>query len=129
MDNADMKEMVLTTIKTQIIAAFNDSPEVVEKLVDAALRKEVNEYGHKPNGYRDERMPYLDYLVGEQIRNACHDIIKEYVNDYKPALRVQIETAIKEANFSSTLTDLLSGAIINDWQWQFELNAKRKDEG
>ncbi len=59
----DIEKILRATIQTKVIEAFNTTPEVIEKLVEAAFTKEVDEYGQTPGRHvYGVKMPWLDWL-------------------------------------------------------------------
>lgn len=76
MDNVELT--IKTLIETQIIQALSNAPEeAIEKLVKAALSKPVDDNGNE-RGY-GSKMPYIDYLVGSEIRDAARRAVSKIV--------------------------------------------------
>lgn len=87
------KQIIETHIKARIVAALEqDAGAFIEKLVAAALSKPVNEYGFEPK-YSETKMPYIDWLVGSEIRAAAQHALQRMMIDR----REEIEAAVVKA--------------------------------
>lgn len=120
----DIEALIKATIQTKVIEAFNTAPEVVEKLVQAALSKEVNEHGGKPD-YRDQKMPFLDYLVGEEIRNAVRSSVREYVAENKEAIVAKVRQAMESGDLTAPLSKAIGQILSEDFRWNVDLKIER----
>lgn len=121
----DIEAILKATIQTKVIEAFNKTPEMIDKLVEAAMSKEVNQYGVKPSGYDDKKMPYMEWLVGEEIRKAIAESMREYVNNNKDVIRDRVAESIKNAEFGNTLADAVANIMSEEWRWSVSLDVKK----
>jgi len=125
MNDEAIKELVQNSIQVSIVKALNETPEAIDALVQAALQKEVNEHGDKPD-YRSERkMPWLEWCVGEHIRNAARSAIIEAVK-----LRDEdIKTAIQEKINADSVVDSMIKSILGmiDREWSLEITFADKE--
>lgn len=106
MDN--VSDVVKAAIQTQIIAAFNQAPELVEKLVKAALAKPVDSISGSEQGYHGSRVPYIDYLVGDEIRTATRKAVQTVVAEHAAT----IEACVREGLNAQSVTEAISKAVI-----------------
>ena len=117
----EIEALLKATIQTKVIEAFNTAPDVVEKLVEAALSKEVNEHGGKPDGFRDKKMPYMEWLVGNEIRNAVHACVKEYVEHNGDEIRARVKTAMESSEFIKPMADVIGDVLSKTYNWTVDL--------
>lgn len=121
----DIEAMIRTTIQAKVIEAFNAAPEAIEKLIAAALEQKVDQYGMKPEGYRrDEAIPYLDWLVGSEIRMATQGAVREYITEHKETIKAQIAQAIGKADFASAIGERMADVLAEDHRWSVDVTRK-----
>ena len=118
----DIEALLKATIQAKVVEAFNSAPEVVEKLVTAALSKEVNEHGGKPDHYDKKKMPYMDWLVGDEIRKAVAACVHEYVEQHNDVIRQRVKAAMESAEFTKPMVDALADVLSKSYNWSVNLN-------
>ena len=125
----DIEEILKATIQTKVIEAFNEAPEAIEKLVQGALRKEVDQHGSKPSGrYGETKMPYMDWLVGDEIRRAVSVEVREYVGSHKTDIAKKVQEAICSADFGPSLSSTVSDVLSKDYHWNVNLNINKPSQ-
>lgn len=112
----DIEAILKATIQTKVVEAFNSTPDMVEKLVAAALSKEVNQQGGAP-GYHDKKMPYMDWLVGEEIRRAVCGCVRDYVAENKEQIAAKTRAAIESSDFGTPIAAALAGVLGQSHNW------------
>lgn len=101
------KQIIETHIKARIVAALEqDAGAFIEKLVAAALSKPVNEWGGEPQ-YSETKMPYIDWLVGTEIRSAAQHALQRMMIDR----REEIEAAVVKAMPAHKIAQALLGQL------------------
>lgn len=116
MNTNEISALVKASIETKILEAFRSAPEYIDDLVSSALNKEVNEYGGSP-GYHDRcKMPYLTWLVGDQIRRVAHDAVKEHVSTLAPQITEAVRSRLQAADIVDSFTKTIIGTTDNDWK-------------
>lgn len=123
MDNADIQQMIKTTIETQVVLALNSVPEAIEKLVKAALSKPVDENG-RFDGYRGT-MPYLDYLVGEEIRSAARGAVHKVIQEHVDSIEEEVRKVLSSDTVVAAVTKALVGAASEGWRIGVEVKTKQ----
>src|SRR5688500_4542443 len=113
----DIETLLKTTIQIKVVEAFNSAPQMVEKLVEAALSQEVNHHGGKPNGYGEKGMPFMDFLVGNEIRNAMKACVSEYVETHKEEIRARVAQAIESSDFAQPLANSITEILSQRYNW------------
>jgi len=116
----DIEAILKATIQTKVIEAFNSTPEMVEKLVAAALSKEVDEHGQRP-GYNSQRMPYMEWLVGDEIRKAVCECIREYVAGHKNEISARVQAAMVSSDFVKPISETIAKVMSEEYRWNVEL--------
>lgn len=119
----DIEAILKATIQTKVIEAFNQTPDMIEKLVQGALSKDVNENGQPPSSsrYNEETMPYMDWLVGNEIRMAVHEVVRDHVATNKVQIREKVENAIGMSDFARPLGETIAKVLSEDWRWSVDL--------
>lgn len=125
--NINTEEIVKAAIKTQIVATFTEAPDLIEKMVESALRKPVNEHGQPPT-YSNQGMPFLDFLVGQTIRNAARQVVEEYVEENKDVIAKSVTAAIDSADFGSSIGESVSEILSDKWRWNVDVKMRKDDE-
>ena len=122
----DIEALLKTTIQMKVVEAFNQAPEMIDKLVEAAISKEVDEHGGKPSGYGSKKLPYMEWLVGEEIRKAITSAVKEYVQQNKEAIDARVKKAMEDADLVTPITKMLSTVMTCEYNWNINLDVKKE---
>jgi hypothetical protein len=122
MDDKAIRDLVKTTIEAQIVKALNEGPDMVEKLVKAALSKEVDATG-KFDGYGN-KTPYIDYLVGNEIRFAAQRAVSAVVAEKADVIEAQVRAALSQADVVQSFVKAIVGATSEEWR----INVKFESE-
>ena len=117
MDN--ISEVVKAAIQTQILAAFNQGPDLIEKLVEAALKEPVRE-GH---GYNTK--PYLDHLVGNCVRDAARSAVTEIFSEHKDAIREAVRNRFSAETIVNSFADALIKTSGEEWRINVNFEAEK----
>lgn len=126
--STDIEALLKATIQTKVIEAFNTTPEMIEKLIQAAFEKPVNEYGLTPDtrGFiRDKEMPWIEWLVGNEIRLAAQAAIKEYMADSKTDVKAKVKAAISSGSFGDKIGETIADLMAEDYRWSFSVEKNR----
>jgi hypothetical protein len=116
----DIEAILKATIQAKVIEAFNTAPDVVEKLVEAALSKEVDQHGNKPD-YTSKKMPYMEWLVGNEIRNAVCACVREYVEQNGDEIRARVKLAMESSDFIKPMADTIAEVLGKTYNWTVDL--------
>lgn len=122
---SEISALVTATIQSKVIQALRDAPRAIDELVQAALKKPVNEHGGNPR-YSTEpgTMPYLEWLVGEAIRDAARKAVTEAVKERAP----EIHAAVREAISADKMVDALSDAILGSIKEGYRIDIRFVDQ-
>jgi hypothetical protein len=111
----EIETLVRTTLQTKIISALKDAPEAIEAMIEAALSKPVDEHGGRPTGY-GTKVPYLEYLTGEIIRNAAAVAIRKVVADMEPQIDAAVRKRLTADDVAKALVETALGVTKEDWR-------------
>lgn len=106
----DVKTLLKTKIQAKAIEAFNNTPEMLEKLVEAAVSSDVSQHGR----------PFMEWL-GEEIFRAVTDAVLKHVEDHKEAFKSLVEEAVTNPDFETTIGKTVADMLSTDaGQWMFK---------
>lgn len=110
-------EMVKAMIQTQIVAALNSAPEMINKLVQAALSKPIDpKTGRQPEYSHNASLPYLDFIVGEEIRTAARAAVIKIVKESEARVEEQVRKALEGADIVSAVTKAFVKSVDEGWR-------------
>jgi len=121
METDAIKAMIETALKTEIVKALNNAPDAIEKLVTAAISQQVDKHtGSSDRGYYGDKVPYLDFLIGCEIRRAATEAVSEVFATKKE----DIKARIKERFSSDDIVDSFASALVKTSQesWQIKVS-------
>ena len=120
---SDIEDILKATIQVKVIEAFNSTPEMIEKLVCAALSKEVDQYGEKPRqlSFGTTTMPYMEWLVGFELRNAASECGKEYIASHKDEIAERVNKSMESGDFITPMANVISNVLSEEYRWNVEL--------
>ena len=130
MANETLESTIKTLLEAQIIQALNSAPEAIEKMVKAALAKPVDANGYS-EGQRDYTsyrgtMPYLDWMVGQEIRNAAQAAAKKVIQEKMPDIEAEVRKGLSSESVVAAITKSLVGAAANDWRINVSFEAEKE---
>lgn len=115
MNNQDIQNLIKATIEANVVQALNTIPEAIDKLVKAALEKPVDKNGRN-DGWSSDRMPYLDWLAGEEIRSAARSAVRKVIQERTENIEQAIRNNLTQDSIVSAITRSLIGATEQDWR-------------
>lgn len=124
--NDEIQTLVQTTLQAQIIRAFKDAPEAIDVLVKSAIEQEVNEYGGKPEYHSRQKMPYLTWLVGEEIRKVARAAVTEAIASREAEIKASVAVAITADKLVDGLTSAILGSIRDDYRVEIKFADQRE---
>lgn len=118
MTDTTIKTLVETTLQAQIVQAFNNAPDAIDMLVKAALNQEVDQYGYKPEYHTTNKMPYLQYLVGDTIRRIARASVEQAVDARKSDIEVAVRNALTADAVVQAMIERVLGTLKEDYRLQ-----------
>lgn len=116
--------MVNAVIQAAIVRALNEAPDAVEKLVLASISKPVDEMG-KPDGYGPKK-PYLDYIVGEEIRRATRLAVGKIIQEQVPMIEEQVRKGLSAESVVAAVTRAFVKASDEAYRINVEFVAEKR---
>lgn len=123
MDTPKIADMVQAMIMTEVVKSLNNAPDAVEKLVQAALTKPVGTDG-KFDGY-GTKMPYLDYLVGQEIRMATQGAVRAVIQERIPLIQEMIRKGLAAESLVDAVTKAVVGSASQEWRIDVSFKADK----
>ena len=105
--DGEIEKMVKTSIELKILEAFKETPDLIDDLVKSALGMEVNDFGGKPNGYHEAKMPFLSWLVQDSIQKIASQAVRDHCETLEPLIKNQVQQKIATSDFADALTDAI----------------------
>ena len=124
MANQEIDAMVKGLIEAQIIQALNNAPEAIEKLVKSVLSKPVDSSG-KFDGYGD-KMPYLDYMVGNEIRTAATNAARKVIQEHAAGIEAEVRKGLSSESVVAAITKSLIGAADQEWRINVSFEGEKR---
>lgn len=113
----DINAIVRTTLQTKILAAVKSAPEAIDLMIKAALEKPVDPMTGKNDGYGGyNKVPYLEYLTGEVIRDAVRTAVGKHIQELLPAIETAVHARLTADDMARALTKAMVDATSKDWQ-------------
>lgn len=108
----EIGEIVKAIIQMKVIEGLNGAPEVVEKLVQAALSGKVDDTG-KLTSYGGRS--FLDWMVGNEIREAAQKAAGKVILEYVPMIEGEVRKALAKADVADAVVSGFVGAARSQW--------------
>lgn len=127
--NSQIDATIKTLIETQIVQALNSAPEAIEKLVKAALAKPVDANGW-PEGDRNfssyrGTMPYLDWMVGQEVRDAARSAAAKIIKEMMPNIEAEVRKGLSSESVVAAVTKSLVGTADQEWRINVSFEAEK----
>lgn len=116
MGNPQLDTMVKTLIETQVIQALNSAPEAIEKMVKAALSEPVDPKNGSRDSYSSNRVPYLEYMVGDEIRSAARSAVSKIIKEQTANIEAEVRKGLSAESIVAAITKSLVGTAEQDWR-------------
>jgi hypothetical protein len=129
MADAAMETMVRTLIETHVVQALNSAPEAIEKLVKAAMSKPVDSNGNM-EGERSfssygGTMPYLDWMVGNEVRMAARQAAHKVIQEKMPDIEAEVRKGLSSDSIVAAVTKSLVGTAAEEWRINVSFEAEK----
>jgi hypothetical protein len=123
----DLARQVIAVKVTEALSV--GSSEAVQRLVMAALTRQVNpENGNEPRSY-DPKCSWVEFVAGDLIRQATKQVLTERVEAMKPAIKTMVEAELKRntKSIASALVDAYAAEAKSGYRLTVALAFKPKD--
>ena len=117
----DIRSLIEASLKKKVLEAFNEGPELINKMMAAAIIDyEVDSYGVKPK--YGKGMPFIDYVIGEQIRHAMRQATREVIADQMEVLKAQISDRLTRGEFADAAVSAMLEKLSEEWSVSVEFS-------
>jgi len=131
--NQDMVKPILEKqIQAAILANIGNPEQLIQKVVAVALSQKVNREGKISQYSSDNNYDYLEVLVGQSIREAANEAIKQWLTDNQEQLKVAITKELnKPARLKSIVgafADAAEKSFKSDWYFKCDVKFSEAKE-
>lgn len=130
MANDDTNALIRGIIETQVIQALNNAPEAIEKLIKAALSKPTdaqgNEEGSRNFSSYGGTMPYLDWMVGQEVRSAARLATQAVIKEMMPNIEAEVRKGLSAESVVAAVTKSLIGTAEQEWRINVKFEAEKE---
>lgn len=105
MPGVDFTAMAKEAIAVKLTESMLGSEEIISKVVFSALEQKVNDQGKVDQYQSSNRIPFVEWVAQDLIREATKSVIKDRVDKLRPLLEKQIEKELSK-NVKSIATSL-----------------------
>ena len=116
-----LETLMTTFLQTRIVEVLNSTPDAIELMVKAALTKSVGkDTGSLTPTYGETKIPYLEWLVGDQIRRLAEKVVFRVVNENAEL----VEQKVREALTHTDVVNAIVKSFVNTSQetWRINVN-------
>lgn len=114
-----LESMLRDAIRAQVIGAVG-TPEMVGKLVDAALEKKSGSYGE----YKSQ----IEQICEHAIRESARNVMMRYVEENRTAMEESLKLSL-DKNKDQIAVALINGLLARaKADWRFEVTLKPPTE-
>jgi RNA binding exosome subunit len=123
----DVKAIIETTLKAEIVKALNAAPDAIEKLVTAAIAVQVGRHsGSTERGYYGDKVGYLDYLIGTEIRRAAEEAVREVFAAQKDVIKEAVKRKFSADDMVESFANALCAVGSQDWTIKVSFEGEKK---
>lgn len=121
----NVEEIVKTTLQAEIIKALKSAPEAIEAMVEAAIKKPVDPGNGSHLGYSSGRVPYLEWLVGETIRNHLYKAVEEEFSSRHDEIREAVRKHLSGEAIADGITKAVLKSASETWRISVKFEADK----
>jgi hypothetical protein len=81
------------------------------------MEKPVDPDTGRRDGYGYNKVPYLEWLVGNELRNAAATVVRDVVKEQAlPAIEAQVRAKLSSAEITQSFVGAISAALKDEWR-------------
>lgn len=125
---SDMNTVIENTVKAAVIGALSQTKDdILSKLVEQLLSKEVNQNGGTNFNYNDKRLKYIDYLFQDGLNRIIADGVREYIKDNEETLKTAVKEKLSDkGGFVDSLVSGINETMEADWKLNVNIGTIEK---
>ena len=119
-----VESIVRSEIEAAIVSQLNNVPDLVSKLVQAAMADKVDERGNKGRYDSDNKYLFIDVLCRNAIQSAAKEAMTKYIAEHSSELQEEIRKQIEKqkSGLAKVFVESLVGSIKTAWRFKVEVN-------
>lgn len=103
-----IEPIIKAEITKAIVEAMGPRAQLLQNAIAGLLNMKVDEKG-SPSSYGSSR-PWIDWMIGSQIRNAAEEAIKQHIAEHGDQLKKQLAAELQKRN-SPLVRQLIEGMV------------------
>jgi len=118
-----VESIVRSEIEAAIVSQLNNVPDLVSKLVRAAMADKVDERGNKGKYDSDNKYLFIDVLCRDAIQSAAKEAMTKYIAEHSAELQEEIRKQIEKqkSGLAKVFVESLVGSIKTDWRFGVDI--------
>jgi len=123
-DQSLVEPIVRAEIEAAIVSQLNNVPDLVSKLVQAAMLDKVDEHGNKGRYDSENKHFFIDVLCRNAIQSAAKEAMTKYIAEHSTELKDEIRKQIEKqkSSLAKVFIESLVGSIKTAWRFKVEIN-------
>jgi high-affinity K+ transport system ATPase subunit B len=125
---SDMNNVIETTVKAAVVAALaSTKDDILSRLVEQILTKEVNQHGNTKIDYSDKKLKYIDFLFQDQLSNIIRTAVQEYIKENHETIKDAVKNKLGEKDgFVDSLVANVNQTMEADWKLNVNIGTIEK---
>jgi len=108
----ELDASIKALIHTKIVDALSASEEYIDALVRSVLEAEVDSAGRKPDASTTTRMPWLESLTRQKIREYARRALEKALEEAFVAKQAELKAAIKARLSSDDAAEQIASCLV-----------------
>ena len=117
----DFAQMAREAIAGQLTQAMSATPEMIQRIVAAALTQKVDSEGKARNGYGSDKT-FVEWVCEDMIRKAVIEMFKARIAELSPEIERAVAKQMKSSApaIAKALVDSYAENVGHAWNTQVE---------
>lgn len=113
-----VRPIIEAQIQAAIVRELNNTPNLVEKMIEAAMLEKVSSDGRKSNYSSDNRYSYIDVLAQKAIRDSAQQAMQEWIKENQAKLKRELkrQLASHPEELAASFIAGLTKSAESDWR-------------
>jgi len=119
-----VEPIIKAEIQAAIVAHLNNVPDLVAKLVQAAMADKVTESGAKSRSDYENKYLFIDVLCRQAIQEAARESMRVYITDNAPLFQAEMQRQLakQKSNLAKLFVESLVGSMKSAWSFKVNVN-------
>lgn len=126
-----VKPILEKQIQAAILANIGNPEELIRKTISVALHQKVSKSGTISQYSSDNNYDYLEILVGQTIRNAAEESLKEWLKENSQMVKALVVQEMNKPERQNSLVGAFAKSVEDSLRcsWRFNCDIKFLKEG